>query len=244
MDLIKEKVLDYLFNSQLPINPPTESNKTSQPPAIDNIWTETDLDILRRNWLRTKEENMMLKSQLKVNQDELIELREKFERLQVETKLLPGALKSMEQENERLYIRVRELETRYETYTHELTSVDNMIGKMRDDEVDLKARVRRLQAEKSKLEFELNKCRHKLKLAKLEFAGDFGEKCEKVKIEYELKVNKLERSLNELNLAFKQELVEHDKAKKALEHLRTHFMTNFVKYDVNNRIDQSKIKIV
>ena len=245
-------MIAYLFKSQSNVEKDTEQSlkkPDEEEPAVVNIWTEDDMRVLRRNWKRVKEENMMLKSRLKSTQDDLEDVREKLIQAKHELEQSPAsAIRELEKVNERLYIRVQELETRYEAYSQEFAQTDRLISDMKRVEGELRARVNTLSTEKCRLEFEVNKSRMKSKLVRSEWTNKFEERCESVKLEYLKEINALKRQLNELQERFNQEVADHSKCKKALENLRTHFMsTEFEKVKVNNnnssKIDESKIRL-
>lgn len=213
---------------------------------VNTIWTGEELALLRRNWQQSKEENMSLKSRLQSAQDELAELRERLARAEHEIKQCPtDAVRSLEQENERLYIRVQELESRYASYAHEFTAADKAVDEARKETGQTKAKLNALVTDKSRLEYELNKCRLKLKLATSECTLKMEEQNEKIRIEYSQQINALKRSLTELQEKYSQEVNEHSKCKKALENLRTHFMSaelEKIRPDTS-KLDQSKIRL-
>lgn len=244
IDSIKQKVIEYLFKNSTTIEEETKSVKTP-PKMVDCIWTEDDLNILRQNFSQIKEENQQLKSRLQVKVDENIELRRSLDKLQTETHLMPGQIKSLEKENERLYIRVCDLETRYESYVHEFGQIDKLVEQMKSHESELKSQINNLNSEKYKLEFELNKTRLKLDSLKNEVTIIFNEKLDNMKLGYLKEIRNLKVNLVDVEKAFEEERLKHDKCKKALEQLRLHFMTRLpAPTDSAAKLDESKIRIV
>ncbi len=110
VDMIKDKVINYLLNlddkkeeKNVPIRSEEETEKT-------NIWTTSDLNVLRRNFSSIKEKNISLNSRLMVLQEENIRLKDSIEILRLENKKFKNEKLTLEQENERIYIRVQDLE--------------------------------------------------------------------------------------------------------------------------------------
>lgn len=105
VDSIKDKVIEYLLN----LNEKKEEKLESEV-SVNNIWSTDDLNVLRKHFTSIKEENFLLKSKLVVNQEENIKLKEELNQLKVENNSIKGEKLSLEQFNERLYIRVQDLE--------------------------------------------------------------------------------------------------------------------------------------
>ena len=110
VDLIKDKVINYLLNldekkeqESVPLKSDEENEKT-------NIWTTSDLNVLRCNFSSIKEKNISLNSRLIVLQEENIRLKDSVQALTIENKRFNGETLTLEQANERMYIRVQDLE--------------------------------------------------------------------------------------------------------------------------------------
>lgn len=106
VDSIKEKVIEYILN----IKDKKEPAKKEVNEISVNIWDTDDLNILRRNFSSIKERSYQLNSKLFVTQEENTKLKDSIERLTIENKTYKSEKLSLEQHNERLYIRVQDLE--------------------------------------------------------------------------------------------------------------------------------------
>ena len=105
VDSLKDRVIEYLLN----LNEKKE-DKVETYSNVNNIWNTDDLNILRRHFTSIKEENFLLNSKLMVIQEENIKLKESLKQLSMENKTIKDEKLSLEQLNERLYIRVQDLE--------------------------------------------------------------------------------------------------------------------------------------
>lgn len=106
VDSIKEKVIEYILN----IKDKKEPAKKEVNEISVNIWDTDDLNMLRRNFSSIKERSYQLNSKLFVTQEENTKLKDSIERLTIENKTYKSEKLSLEQHNERLYIRVQDLE--------------------------------------------------------------------------------------------------------------------------------------
>ncbi len=245
IDSIKDKVLEYLFKNQLDESKNCKTIFQHGPELNDteNIWTEADISILRKTFANIKEQNMSLKSRMAAYENENKELKDKLERLQIETHTMPQQINAFEKENERLYIRIKDLETRYEMYMNEFQEIDKLIKGMNEERVELKSQNQQLSNEKLKLEYEIKKLEQKLSTIKSEIKLFYGAKAEKYKLHYLKEIQRLKRHLDEMTSNYEEERSKNDKNSKALEHLRSHFMTSCViKHENTDKIDEKNIK--
>jgi chromosome segregation ATPase len=242
IDTIKDKVIEYLLKIDLREDQNESINKKNSETIVDSLWDTDDLNILRKNFTDIKENNIKLKSRLAILEKENGDLREKYENLKISTQSMPSEIKSLEKENERLYIRVEELESRYASYSNELDNVDKIINKISNEKDELKKLNQDLKCEKLKLEYELNKSQSKLDTVKLETKMHYTSLVEKFKFNNEKEIQKLNRVIGELGEKLDYEKKQNDKSKKALDHLRVHFVTSCTS-NQTDRIDDKNIKI-
>lgn len=246
IDSIKEKVLEYLFKNQVVENEEikTDSKHDNESNETENIWTIDDLNVLRKTFANIKEQNMNLKSRMAAYENENKELKDKFERLQIETQTMPQQINAFEKENERLYIRIKDLESRYEIYMNEFQEIDKLIKDMSEEKVNLKSENQQLSSEKLKLEYEIKKLEQKLSNIKSEIKLFYAAKAEKYKLHYLKEIQKLKRHLDEMTSNYESERSKNEKNSRALEHLRSHFMTSCViKHETSDKIDENNITI-
>ncbi|CAF0827547.1 unnamed protein product [Brachionus calyciflorus] len=243
IDSIKEKILEYLFKNQIEVKDEKESNKIEETIINDNLWSIEEWNILRKNFNQIKNENISLKSRVAVLIDENNELREKLANFESQTKFLPDQVKTLEKANERLYIRVQEMENRYVNYKQELESLDETIKELKEKENDLKSILNESTSEKLKLELEINKLKVKLDSCKNELKSYFMAKCERYKLKYIKQIEDLKTKLDDAGDSLEREKAGHEKCKKGLEQLRNHFMYAFVPGEYSSKVDESKISI-
>lgn len=171
-------------------------------------------------------------------------LKDKYERLSIETRSLPGDVKTLEQANERLYIRIQDLESRYTIYTKEIENMDGQMRKMEEEAKRARELNETLKSEKKALEFQLSKFEMRMKSCENEYLLYYNEKLDAVKFKYGKELAKCRESLSNITDKYKQEKSKYERAQKALEHLRVHFMTNGSSQSQSaEQIDESKIKL-
>ena len=244
IDSLKEKVLEYLFKNQNKIELQENKNVSlKNDEKTDCLWNTDDLNILRREFTKIKETNYSLNSRMAVLQQENIELKEKYDKLKIETSSLPGEVRTFEKENERLYIRIQDLESRYEIYNKEMENADKIIKKMSDEINDLKSINQNITSEKLRLEFELNKHKQKLQSIKNEFKLYLVEKVDSIKLKHQKEIQSLCKKYDDLQNKYKTKSAKLDNNQKALDHLRAHFANNVSIVNTNDKIDDSQIKI-
>lgn len=239
VDSIKDKVLEYLFKNNVEIKEKSETIKNET--VNENIWNADEIEVLRKNLVKKKEENYQLKSQLAVTNEENKNLKQSLEKIKTETKYWPDEIKSLEKTNERLYIRVQDMESRYVIYSAEMEKLENSIKELGENKKNLKSKLEELNSEKLKLELENNRLNAKLDSCKNELKSYFLAKCEKYKLKYLKQIRKLENELNDTQEHLKKEKDQHEKCKKGLEHLRNHFMYAFVPGENCSKIDEKNI---
>jgi chromosome segregation ATPase len=240
IDSIKDKVIEYLLKIDLK-EENVESKNSNKEIIVESLWDTEDLNILRKNFTDIKETNIKLKSRLAILEKENGDLIEKYENIKLSTHSMPNEIKSLEKENERLYIRVEELESRYSNYSNELDNVDKIIQKISAEKDDLKKLNQNLKCEKLRLEYELNKNQSRMDTIKLETKMHYTSLVEKCKFKYEKEIQKLNRIIDDLNEKLENERKQNDKSKKALEHLRIHFVSSCTS-NQTDKIDDKNIK--
>lgn len=226
IDSIRDKVIEYLLSYQ-PNTSKEEKSSQQKPPQPSNniIWNNDDFLVFRGYLKDQKEENMLLKSQLRAKQDELIELRDRLENVECELKKSPKSLvESLEKQNQRLYMRIGELETQYSTYLKEMAVSEKAIDEIKQENNNLMLKINDLKTEKHKLEYKFNKCQLKLRLVGSEIATKMEQEKESIRIKHAREVKELTESQNDLRRKLEHEINEHQKCKKALENLTNHFI--------------------
>lgn len=228
VDKIKDKVIEFLFKNEKSdnlIEPEVKKNEVHNDESIgENIWNTDDINTLRRVFSEIKETNIKLKSKLISIEQENVQLKQKYEKLLDETKNLPNEKRELEANNERLYIRVVDLEREYNTFNSQLEDVDNENKRLKECLDNEKKLNQTISNEKLKLEFELRKFESELKSLKSDFNLKHTLIIEKIKFKYQSKIDKLEEKLKKLKIEFDEEKEAHEKTQNALKHLRSHFM--------------------
>ena len=175
-------------------------------------------------------------------EEENKKLKERLTYLELETTKSRNEQLTLEQENERLYIRVQDMESRYSICNNDINKFDVDKKLLDEDIVKLKLENQQLKNERSKLEFEVKKLEQKFGLAlteqKLYFANLVGD----LKQKYKKKIRELEDQLTELNEKYNDKKLNETKKQKALDHLRNHFMISCSNYENDDRIADSLIK--
>ena len=246
VDNIKDLILDYLFKNQIEIDRnnfkypknASESNET------ECIWNTDDITILRKSFSEIKENNIRLRSQILLHEEENRELKEKLERSNADAKNFEAEKFSLEQQNERLYIRVQDLESRYDSFSRDFQNLNEDKNELVVKLSKFKKTHDELTKEKTWLELELQKCEAKLASIGTELKLNYSNAAEKLKIECLHEINRYKKKLQEEKEQFESLKSQHEKSQKALEHLRTHFMHNLIPQKTGDRIDDKKIKII
>jgi hypothetical protein len=239
VDIIRQKVLNYLFKNgveeaKIEKNP-TLFEKLSDD-KIESIWSTEELNTLRKHFSAIKDENVTLRSKLAVLNEKSKLLEEKYERLANETRHMPDELISLEKDNQRLFIRLQEVEKSYATNFNELKNMDNLVNQFKDEIKSMKLMNQCILNQNAKIDYELKKSEEKIKTIKNELRMKFNEKLEEIKLNNFKEVSLLTRKMNNFKKQYKNEIETHDRTKKALEQLRTHFMSS-------NLYNMEKLKI-
>ena len=82
-----------------------------------------------------------------------------------------------------------------------------------------------LKNQKSKLDFDLNKCEYKMSSIKNEISLYYSNQVETLKTAYKKENEKLKERLEAMTEKYRAKKAENQKAQKSLEHLRIHFMS-------------------
>ena len=258
IDTIKDKVLEYLFKNHPRVDenelgltdPKIHKEKHDDPKTGSSIWDTNDMNVLRKTFQGVKENNHALKSRLTVIQDEYNELKAKHEHLKLETQAMPNAIKTLEKENERLYIRMQDLESGYAIYSRDLQNADKLIKSHQEEKYELNKSIQQLTSDKFKLEYEVNKLQQKLASIKSEFKLYYLSKVDSLKLKYAKEIEFLKKRFFELNEKYKSKKSQLEKNQKALDHLRSHFATTYTSSNANalsekvtDKIGDNQIKI-
>ena len=149
---------------------------------------------------------------------------------------------ALEQENERLYIRIQNLESRYHIFLNELKTADKEKKSFNEDLTELKKSNQQLKIDNSKLEFELNKTEQKMVGIRNEQAIQCESMIEALKVKFKKKISSMEEQYADLLERYNDKRLNTDKTKKALDHLRHHFMVSCSNYETDDRLDDNLIK--
>jgi hypothetical protein len=241
-DKIKEKILEFLFRNEKSFK--VESNVPKTVVSEEQLWDTDEINTLRKVFASIKETNIQLNSQMIVLERENKELREKLETLRVETQNLPTEKRNLSSENERLYIRLRDLQLEFKTFNSQMDFHEkekNMLKERLDSERKIN---QTLSNEKTMIEFELRKCENGLNSLTNDFKLKQTLLIDKIKLKYENRIAKLEAKINKLKEQFETEKGEHLKTQNALKHLRSHFMSECLPVSKNPvKLDDDKIKL-
>ena len=237
IDSIKDKVIEYLFRNENK-KPDLLIQENDHIPT--NIWNTDDLKILRQNFANIKENNILLMSQTKALEDENQMLKDRLARLELETRQTRNERITLEQENERLYIRMSDVESRFASLFKEFDQYEEEKKYHQEMVAELKQQIEALKNDKYKLEFDLNKNEQLMSSLKHEQKLFYAGLIEKLKLKYNKQMHTLMRQLAELNEKYVEKQLSCDKAQKALDHLRKHFMTTT--YQISGKISDNLIK--
>ena len=251
IDSIKDKVLEYLFKNhprisenEIVLN--TNKGKFDESGHVNSssIWNTNDLNVLRKTFAGIKDNNYLLKSRLTVLQNEHDELKEKYDQLKFESQPISNDVKSLEKENQRLYIRIQDLESRYEIYCKELENAEKTVRVSEEEKYELKKSIQQLTSEKIKAEYENNKHLQKLASVKSELKLYYMAKIDSLKLKYTKEIEFLKKRFFELNEKYKNRKGQLEKNQKALDHLRSHFAVSYNNSEKNyEKISENQIKI-
>lgn len=243
IDLVKDRVVQFLAKKKQQTEKTNLVIETSQLP----IWNQEELSILRKNLSKVKEESYGLKSQLAVANQELFTWKSKYEKLFEETKSLPEEKRSIEKVNERLYIRLMEVEKNYQLNYAESKSLEDAYNQTRLESQEARKQAQDLINKNAKLEYELRKCKQDLESIETSMNIKFREVLDSQRQEILAEMGSLAKKNESLVRDLDLERQEHQRTKKALEQLRTHFMcTNLStageKKKSHCRIDDSRLQ--
>ena len=251
IDSIKDKVLEYLFKNhprisenEIVLNSHKGNFDESGHVNANAIWNTNDMIVLRKTFAGIKDNNFLLKSRLTVIQSEYDELKEKYEKLKFESQPMSNDVKSLEKENQRLYIRIQDLESRYEIYCKELENVEKAVRVNEEEKYELKKAIQQLTSDKIKFEYENNKHVQKLASVKSELKLYYMAKIDSLKLKYTKEIEFLKKRFFELNEKYKNRKSQLEKNQKALDHLRSHFAVTYNTGEKNyDKISENQIKI-
>lgn len=123
----------------------------------------------------------------------------------------------------------------YITYSKEIQLRDKERKEQSEQISKLNASNSELLAQKSKVEYNLNKCEYKLSSIKSELELNYKNLIEKIKLKYKKEIRLVRERLDELTSKYKAKSAELVKSQKSLEQLRIHFMTNsFEQHKIND----------
>ena len=259
-DNIRQKILDYLFKAELEADQQSKKVSIKENSELlvkveDNLWDTNDLNTLRKSFSRIKEENFGLKTRLAIGEEELKKLREKHQLLVNETQTLPDQVRSLEKVNQRLYVRIQELEKSYKQNLDEAAYLDALRKEMRNELIASRKKVQELLNENSRNDYIAKKFDQQVSAIRNEAKADSREAVEKQRLANAKQISAMFRKNDELVKELQKEKAEHEKTRRALEHLRLHFMNSVVdtsgvvgvrKLSLNvnkDKIDDVKIKV-
>ena len=188
------------------------------------------------------ENNIQLRSQLVVFEEDNKRLKEKLATVELTSQNGQNEKLALEQENERLYIRVQDLESRYQIFHNELVQSDKEKQNQLEELSNVKYRKQELDVKNSKLEFDIKKLEQKMEAQRVESKIYAEEMLENLKITYKKKERLLEEKLLELTEKYNDKKLNSVRTRMALEQLRNHFMLSCSsKYENDDRIEDNLI---
>ena len=226
MDSIRDKVLKYLLDLQ----PDKANNSPALAPTSNNdqaskLWNGDELAVLRSNHAQIKEVNMRLSAELHVLRDEKAEWRRRYDELSERTARMPNALATFEKENQRLYIRVQELEMSYAGYLSELSAAHHRADELQAERNELRRLVDGQSADKSRLEYEAKKLEMRLACVESELRLSFEQRLERAELAFAKELRKRDEQVEHWERVCERERRTNAKNEKALSQLRDHFVT-------------------
>lgn len=188
------------------------------------------------------ENNIRLRSQVAAFEEENKTLKEKLAKIELQTGNGHNEKLALEQENERLYIRVQDLESRYKIFYDEMTENDRDKQTAAEAIQSLQSENHNLKAQQSKMEFEMNKLEQKFVTLRTEQRLYFNSLMDGIKLKYLNRIRSLQAKLAESDKRCSEEKLASERTKKALEHLRTHFMLSASQFENEDKIDDTLIR--
>nr|XP_054770744.1 coiled-coil domain-containing protein 160 homolog [Lytechinus pictus] len=187
------------------------------------IWSKGEIEILRKEFQKVREEKQILHIELKALQRHYKDLEKKHKE---QTELLntkAKALKEAHQQNQRLHLQTQHLTKEVRLQMSKLAMAEDDYREvveqrmtMRKDAVDLRKALSRTKHDLKEVTIQLSEAdsRHRL---------ESMEKEETMRLEYESQIAALYQELSECRTELEKERMEHKRSSKALELLRIHF---------------------
>ncbi len=175
-------------------------------------------------------------------EEENKKLKEKLANIELKSDNSHNEKLALEQENERLYIRIQDLESRYRMFYDEMAENDREKQSAFEKISALQSENHNLKACQSKMEFETNKLEQKFGALRTEQRLYFNSLMDGMKLKYQNIIRELQEKLVESENRLNDKRLDAEKTKKALEHLRTHFMFSASNFETEDKIDDSLIK--
>jgi hypothetical protein len=241
IDLIKEKVFEFLNRNDIRTNSEEKYNKYHN---RDELWNSDDLNDLRSIFYQTKDENQSLRSRILVMELENKELKEKYEQLKNDTRLLPDEKFTLEKENKRVTILIQEME---KELIHNAKDIDLLVkeGKYLKSNLDLEKKQNQVLLNKcEQFEFKLRKYENDLLTMKSELKLKYKTICDNFKLKCENKLKEKQKELKKVKEELTNEKETHLKTQSALKQLRMHFMGELFPDNSASKLTNNQIKVV
>ena len=189
------------------------------------LWNGTEIQIIRQILNKTREENMKISAQNQVNQQEILRLRNTVKELQGEV----GKYSDMAVNYKKYYKTTR---IKKDHYKQQLSQYHDNLKSAKFELDQLQRKNHQLDQENQSLKVQLNRTtmsRNQLSQLvqdqQVRFQIDTDEKEQALRDLHDKKMKLTNKKMDKLRLELEEERQQHEASKKALEHLRKHFLT-------------------
>ena len=201
------------------------------------IWSQSELQTLRRFLQKAKMQNLKLAAMLESAQNEIDTWKEKFRDVAESEEVAKCNLGVLKKKYERLKVNYRALKEDLRRYHVNLKISREECKQLKIERDDVEKLLKQTQAE---LNMEtLNNEHLQLKLDKREKEYEENLKSHENFLEQQhlLEITKLQKEVARLTDEFEKEKQDNDLNKRALEHLRSHFANLKVNQEIKNGND-------
>ncbi|XP_005990428.1 coiled-coil domain-containing protein 160 [Latimeria chalumnae] len=204
------------------------------------IWTDQELALLRQAMFRKDLEGHFLKTQLLAMKTELENLKAKYKNLEDDLETKDRKLSESKQEMHCRTVHLEQIERENLKKDFELQTLKKDLQERSASMRVLNKELRQIKIQIQDLHFKNKELAQELKKLKQQHESEKLKMMEDVKIQYSLKVKKLQKEVETIKIELNTEKLQHARHISALEVLRKHFAS----LPLSNAVDEFRVKLI
>ena len=187
------------------------------------IWNSGEIGILREVFKRTKEENHELLAEIRMLKHDINKINKRHRHVTAACETRTEKLATAVKANDRLKIAVESLKKELKTAEASIGFLRDQLSKESEQKSSLSKEVQNLKLEQDREKLSRIKIEEDFQEYEDKYARKIDLLKDRLNSRHQVQVDKLRKEIEDLKSELQDERQNHQRSKRALDHLRTHF---------------------